>query len=161
MNDKPPSTSGAGQTGIFSRVRRAIKGEPWSREEIHDLLQQAESVFDPDGCYRTGDGGYFDADGVLYFKGRLGDMIKTAGANVTPREVELALEELPEVMHAFVLGIPHIDRGEDVAAAVVLRPGAEAGPDELRAAGLPRKPVVVASVRNVMGEFGDPEVVEI
>ncbi len=47
MNDKPPSTSGSGQTGVFKRVVRAIKGEPWSREEIQDLLQQAESVFDP------------------------------------------------------------------------------------------------------------------
>ena len=48
MNDKPPITSGPGSTGVFKRVVRAIKGEPWSREEIHDLLQQAESVFDPE-----------------------------------------------------------------------------------------------------------------
>ena len=48
MNDKPPDTSGTGQAGIFKRVMRAIKGEPWSREEIHDLLQQAESVIDPE-----------------------------------------------------------------------------------------------------------------
>jgi len=47
MNDKPPSTNGTGPTGIFKRVIRAIKGEPWSRQEIHDLLQQSESVFDP------------------------------------------------------------------------------------------------------------------
>ena len=46
MNDKPPSTPGTGQTGVFKRVMRAIKGEPWSREEFQDLLQQAESVFD-------------------------------------------------------------------------------------------------------------------
>ena len=48
MNDKPPSTGGTGSTGVFKRVVRAIKGKPWSRKEIHDLLQQAESVFDPD-----------------------------------------------------------------------------------------------------------------
>lgn len=48
MNDKPPSTGGTGATGVFKRVFRAIKGEPWSREEIHDLLQQAESVFEPE-----------------------------------------------------------------------------------------------------------------
>ena len=48
MNDKPPSTSGPGATGVFKRVIRAIKSQPWSREEIHDLLQQAESVFDPE-----------------------------------------------------------------------------------------------------------------
>jgi magnesium and cobalt transporter len=48
MNDKPPSTSGQASTGVFTRVLRAIKGEPWSREEIQDLLQQAESAFDPE-----------------------------------------------------------------------------------------------------------------
>jgi magnesium and cobalt transporter len=48
MNDKPPSSGGTGSTGVFKRVVRAIKGEPWSREEIHELLQQAESVFDQD-----------------------------------------------------------------------------------------------------------------
>ncbi len=48
MNDKPPSSSGAGSTGIFKRVVRAIRGEPWSREEIQDLFQQSESVFDPE-----------------------------------------------------------------------------------------------------------------
>ncbi len=48
MNDKPPSTGGTGSTGVFKRVVRAIKGEPWSREEIHELVQQAESVFDPE-----------------------------------------------------------------------------------------------------------------
>ncbi len=48
MNDKPPSTDGPGHSGLFKRVIRAIKGEPWSREEIHELLQQAESVFDPE-----------------------------------------------------------------------------------------------------------------
>lgn len=48
MNDKPPSTSGTGSTGVWKRVMRAVTGEPWSREEIHDLLQQADSVFDPE-----------------------------------------------------------------------------------------------------------------
>lgn len=48
MNNKPASTNGSGITKIFKRVVRAIKGEPWSREEIHDLLQKAESAFDSD-----------------------------------------------------------------------------------------------------------------
>lgn len=46
MNDKLPSTGGTGSTGVFKRVMRAIKGEPWSRDEIQELLQQAENVFD-------------------------------------------------------------------------------------------------------------------
>jgi len=48
MNDKPPSTSGTGATGVFARVIRAIRGEPWSREEIQGLPQQSESVLDPE-----------------------------------------------------------------------------------------------------------------
>jgi len=48
--------------------------------------REREEVFEPDGWYRTGDAGHFDADGWFYFTGRLGEMIKTAGgANVTPR----------------------------------------------------------------------------
>ena len=48
MNDKPPSTNGSGKTGVFKRVIRAIKGKPLSRDEIHDLLQEDEGVFEPD-----------------------------------------------------------------------------------------------------------------
>jgi magnesium and cobalt transporter len=48
MNDKPPSSSGTGQSGLVARVVRAVKGEPWSREEIQDLITQSESELDPD-----------------------------------------------------------------------------------------------------------------
>ncbi len=46
MNDKPPSTSGTGSTGLIARLKRAIKGDPWSREEIQDLIQQPEIDLD-------------------------------------------------------------------------------------------------------------------
>ncbi len=46
MNDKPPSTSGTGGTGLFARLKRAVKDDPWSRDEIHDLIQQSESDID-------------------------------------------------------------------------------------------------------------------
>jgi magnesium and cobalt transporter len=48
MSDKPPSTSGTGNTGLFARVRRAVKGDPWSREEIQDLIYQSEVAIDAD-----------------------------------------------------------------------------------------------------------------
>ena len=48
MNDKPPSTSGTGSTNLWARVRRAIKGESWSREEIQEILQQSDDVFNPE-----------------------------------------------------------------------------------------------------------------
>ncbi|MDA1063508.1 MAG: CBS domain-containing protein [Proteobacteria bacterium] len=46
MSDKSPSTSGTGNTGLFARVKRAVKGDPWSREEIQDLIHQSEVAID-------------------------------------------------------------------------------------------------------------------
>ena len=46
MNEKPPSTSGTGPTGLYARLKRAFSGDPWSREEIHDLIQQTEVELD-------------------------------------------------------------------------------------------------------------------
>lgn len=60
-------------------------------------------------------------------------MIKASGTNVAPREVELAIEAQPDVMHAFVVGVPAGGgRGEAVAAAVVARPGVVIDPEDLR-----------------------------
>ena len=46
MNDKPPSTGGTGSTGLYARIKRAFKGDPWSREEIQDFIQQSEVDLD-------------------------------------------------------------------------------------------------------------------
>jgi acyl-CoA synthetase (AMP-forming)/AMP-acid ligase II len=110
-------------------------GELWLRG--YSLMlglhkRERADTFTPDGWYRTGDGGYFDDDGHFYFTGRLGDLIKSAGMNITPRDVELVLEAMPEVAMAFVAGIPAGDRGEDVAAAVALRPGETLDEGEVR-----------------------------
>ena len=111
-------------------------GEIWIRGYslmLGLLGRDRDEVFEPDGWYRTGDRGRLDADGHLYFEGRMGAVIKAAGANVAPREVELAIELQPDVMHAFVVGVPAADgRGEAVAAAVVAKPGAVIDPDDLR-----------------------------
>ncbi len=94
---------------------------------------EREDAFDADGYYHTGDGGRFDAEGYLFFEARLGDLIKTGGANVAPREVEVALMALPEVKQAYVVGVPHPERGQTVEAAVVLQAGRSAEADDLRA----------------------------
>jgi acyl-CoA synthetase (AMP-forming)/AMP-acid ligase II len=94
---------------------------------------EREDAFDADGFYRTGDAGFFDAGGRLFFEGRLGDLIKSGGANVTPSEVEIALMAYAEVKVAHVVGVPDAERGQNVAAAVVLEPGVPAVPaDELK-----------------------------
>ena len=80
--------------------------------------REREDVFDIDGWFHTGDRGYF-RDGYLFFTGRANDMIKTAGSNVSPREVEEVLAELPEVKLGLVLGLPDLQRGEIVVIGVV------------------------------------------
>jgi acyl-CoA synthetase (AMP-forming)/AMP-acid ligase II len=93
---------------------------------------EREDAFDADGYYHTGDTGYFDEDGWLFFQGRAGDLIKTAGANVTPREVEVVIDAQSEVKAGYVVGVPDPDRGQNVAAAVVLKQGAELDAEALR-----------------------------
>lgn len=81
--------------------------------------------------FRTGDVGYLDADGFLYFADRAKDMIVSGGLNVYSKEVELTLAEHPAVEEAAVFGIPDDEFGEAVSACVQLRPGLAATADEL------------------------------
>ncbi len=94
--------------------------------------RERSEVFTPDGWYRTGDGGWLDADGHFFFTGRLGQMIKSGGRNVAPAQVEQVLEEQKEVRRAIVVGVPSEARGEDVAAAVVVEPDAAVTADDLQ-----------------------------
>jgi acyl-CoA synthetase (AMP-forming)/AMP-acid ligase II len=87
--------------------------------------RERPEVFEPDGFYPTGDSGWLSEDGFLFFRGRRTEMIKTNGANVAPREVELVLAAQPEVLEAVVFGVPDDKVEELVVAAVVLREGAE------------------------------------
>jgi malonyl-CoA/methylmalonyl-CoA synthetase len=79
--------------------------------------------FTADGFFRTGDLGLIDQDGYLRIVGRLKDLIITGGLNVYPKEVEDVLDELDDVLESAVVGLPDADFGEQVAAAVVARPG--------------------------------------
>jgi acyl-CoA synthetase (AMP-forming)/AMP-acid ligase II len=83
-----------------------------------------EECFDADGWFHTGDLVRADADGFMYFVGRLSGMIKTAGANVSAAEVQKAIAKLGMVAH--VVGIPDAERGELVAAVVILPDGSDA-----------------------------------
>ncbi|MEU0009130.1 long-chain fatty acid--CoA ligase [Streptomyces sp. NPDC006314] len=86
----------------------------------------------PDGWLRTGDLARRDEDGYLYIVDRKKDLIIRGGYNVYPREIEEVLHEHPAVALAAVLGVPDERLGEEVAAAVVLRPGADADTEELQ-----------------------------
>lgn len=112
-------------------------GELWFRSPF--LMEgyygrERHETFTPDGWFRTGDLFHVDADGFFYFTGRRGDMIKTAGANVSPREVEAAIADVTGLV-AHVVGIDDPERGQLVAAAVRVPPGHDApDTDELRSA---------------------------
>jgi len=83
------------------------------------------------GWMHTGDAGYLDAEGYLFVKDRIKDMIVSGGENVYPREVEDVLSTHPGVADAAVIGVPDERWGEAVKAIVVLRPGASATAPEL------------------------------
>ncbi len=84
---------------------------------------ERSEYFTPDGFYRTGDMGLREGSRV-HFIGRGGDMIKTAGANVSPAEVEMEMQQLDGVHSAYVVGLPDSHRGQLLVAAVVPREGA-------------------------------------
>jgi acyl-CoA synthetase (AMP-forming)/AMP-acid ligase II len=84
------------------------------------------------GWFRTGDQGMFDADGYLMLTGRLKELIKRGGEQVSPLEVDGILSEHPAVAQALTFAIPHPMLGEEVGAAVVLREGMGCTERELR-----------------------------
>lgn len=83
---------------------------------------ERDTYFTPDGYYRTGD--MCEVDGArIHFVGRDGDMIKTAGSNVSPAEVEMELMALDGIEAAYVFGVPDKERGQIVVAAVIATEG--------------------------------------
>jgi len=95
--------------------------------------QATRDTIDDDGWLRTGDLASMDDLGQVFIVDRKKDMIIRGGYNVYPREIEEVLYEHPAVREAAVIGVPHDTLGEEVGAAVALKTGADATPDELRA----------------------------
>jgi long-chain acyl-CoA synthetase len=85
-----------------------------------------------EGWFHTGDLARVDEDGYFYIVDRKKDMIIRGGYNVYPREIEEVLYEHPAIAEAAVIGLPHPALGEEVAAAVALKPGATVSAEELR-----------------------------
>jgi fatty-acyl-CoA synthase len=116
-----------GQVGeICVRTRCAMTGYFKMPEKTADTL-------DADGWVHTGDLGLMRADGYLQVTGRLKDMIIRGGENIYPREVEDALAEHAAVAQSAVFGLADPKWGEQVAAAVILKPGVQATGDALMA----------------------------
>ena len=84
------------------------------------------------GWFRTGDNGRLDRDGYLFITGRIKEIINRGGQKISPREVDEVLSTHPAVANAVAFAVPDYRLGEDVAAAVVLRPGHAASEIEIR-----------------------------
>lgn len=109
---------------VWIRGENVMKGY-WGKPEA-----TAQAITE-DGWFRSGDLARRDAAGNYYIVDRTKDMILRGGLNVYPREIEEVLYEHPAVAEAAVVGVPHPELGQEVAAHVVLAPGAHATEEEL------------------------------
>jgi acyl-CoA synthetase (AMP-forming)/AMP-acid ligase II len=104
-----------------------------------------EDCFDEDGWFHTRDAGYLDTDGFLHWTGRMSGLIKTAGANVSPVEVENKVAALGLLGTAAVVGVPHPTLGETVVLCGVPREGVDPTPAD-----------VIASLRGSLASYKVP-----
>ena len=102
-----------------------------------------------DGWYRSGDGGYRDADGYLYIVDRVKDMIVSGGENVYSTEVEQAIQTLPGVQMCAAVGLPDPKWGERVVAVIVRDPAVPISPEQ-----------VIAHCRSLIAGYKVPKQVE-
>jgi len=144
--DKPrkPGSIGTPVEGVEMRLV-TNSGDPVPVGEIGEIAIRGHNVMKgywgkpaataeaiPDGWFRTGDLARVDEDGYYYIVDRKKEMIIRGGYNVYPREIEEALHEHAAVAEVAVIGIPHAELGEEVGAAVALKPGATATAVELQ-----------------------------
>jgi long-chain acyl-CoA synthetase len=116
----------SGEVGeIEIRGHNVMKGYWGKPEETAAAIRE--------GWLATGDMARADEDGYFFIVDRKKDLIIRGGYNVYPREVEEVLYEHPAVAEAAVVGIPHASLGEEIGAAVVLKPGADVSPADLSA----------------------------
>ncbi|MBA1148019.1 AMP-binding protein [Ectothiorhodospiraceae bacterium WFHF3C12] len=108
--EQPP-----GGTGEIAITNPGVFKGYWNRPDA-----TAETL--REGWVHTGDVGYLDEEGYLYFTGRVKEMIKCSGYSVFPEDVEALLQDHPAIAQSAVIGVPDDKRGESVKAFVVLKP---------------------------------------
>jgi acyl-CoA synthetase (AMP-forming)/AMP-acid ligase II len=129
--------------GVELRIVHRETGSPVAAGSAGEILLRGPSLmrrylgmtpaecFDREGFFHTGDEGVLLPGGRLDWRGRLKDVIKTAGVNVASAEVEAVLATHPAIHTVHVVGVPHVTRGENVAAFVVPRDGETIDPEGL------------------------------
>ena len=152
-NPLPPRAQKPGAVGVAAgpEVRVAHEADPvlLSNDAIGEIVISGPNVtpgyesnpeaneknfFEADGkrWFRTGDQGAFDDEGYLTLTGRLKEIINRGGEKVSPLEVDGILSDHPAVAQALTFALPHAKLGEEVAAAIVLKEGEEAGERDIR-----------------------------
>jgi len=147
-NPLPPRPRFAGSVGIAAGPEVATMGPAGTilpRGELGEVVirgrnvtagyennQKANAEGFINGWFRTGDQGVIDADGYLRLTGRIKELINRGGEKVSPLEVDAVLMDHPAVAQCLTFGVPHDKLGEEVAAAIVLHEGMQAGEHELR-----------------------------
>ncbi|MEM0946328.1 MAG: malonyl-CoA synthase [Pseudomonadota bacterium] len=125
------------------------------------MPEKTREEFREDGFFVTGDLGAFDETGYLSIVGRAKDLVISGGYNIYPKEIELVLDTMPDVLESAVIGVPHPDLGEGVVAVLARQADHNPDVDEIRAraagalAGFkrPRRYVLVDALpRNTMGK---------
>ena len=144
-----PRRSGVPLPGMELRILDTETGEPLPQGEKGEIAVRGITlmrgyvkvddslVLDGEGFFRTQDGGFIDERGHLHWTGRLSNLLKTGGANVSPLEIEAALGRFPGLTAAVAVGVPHPTLGEAIVVCGVLsgegaEPTQEAVLDELR-----------------------------
>jgi acyl-CoA synthetase (AMP-forming)/AMP-acid ligase II len=135
-------TSGVPLPGMDVRIVDPETGEELPRGERGEIAVRGltlmrgyakvapELVFDREGFFRTQDGGYVDEQGSLHWKGRLSNLIKTGGANVSPLEIESLLERTPGLTAVVAVGVPHPTLGEALVLCAIRSPDGVAPSEE-------------------------------
>ncbi|HLK25499.1 MAG TPA: AMP-binding protein [Caulobacteraceae bacterium] len=143
--------AGGRETGVVEITGPSVTAGYWRNPE------KTRDAFTPDGWFITGDIGRIDSGGRLWLSGRANDLVISGGLNVYPKEIELVLDELPGVIESAVIGLPHPDFGEAVAA-VIAGQGEEAAVIEaarerLAAFKTPKRVIFVDDLpKNAMGK---------
>lgn len=122
QDDTTGSMCAVGQAGAVQ-----VKG-PNVFQGYWRMPEKTAEEFSADGYFKTGDIGVWNEHGYLSIVGRSKDLIISGGYNIYPKEIELLIDALPGVLESAVIGIPHTDYGEAVAAIVIARAGATLNP---------------------------------
>jgi long-chain acyl-CoA synthetase len=123
VRDEAGQPRGAGEPGLVFVRGAQVAGE----------YRGSGSLLDSEGWFATQDRGWMDTDGYLFLEGRADDVIVRGGENISPGEIEETLLAHAAVLDAVVVAVPSEQWGEAVAAAVVLRPGAQVTAETLQA----------------------------